>query len=69
MDPARMFKESLTSRTELENSQGQSRCLDPLPAISGLPGTSITVTLSPSAILNRLTCIIGPASISFKSER
>lgn len=24
MDPARMFKESLTSRPELENSQGQS---------------------------------------------
>jgi hypothetical protein len=23
MDPARMFKESLTSRPELENSQGQ----------------------------------------------
>ena len=31
MDPARMFKESLTSRPELENSQGQqpisSACL------------------------------------------
>ena len=25
MDPARMFKESLTSRPELENSQGQTR--------------------------------------------
>jgi hypothetical protein len=25
MDPARMFKESLTSRPELENSQGQKR--------------------------------------------
>ena len=25
MDPARMFKESLTSRPELENSQGQNR--------------------------------------------
>ena len=25
MDPARMFKESLTSRPELENSQGHSR--------------------------------------------
>ncbi|MGY3354341.1 hypothetical protein ACVWZK_001004 [Bradyrhizobium sp. GM0.4] len=24
MDPARMFKESLTSRPELENSQGQN---------------------------------------------
>ena len=24
MDPARMFKESLTSRPELENSQGHS---------------------------------------------
>jgi hypothetical protein len=24
MDPARMFKESLTSRPELENSQGQT---------------------------------------------
>ena len=37
MDPARMFKESLTSRPELENSQGQKRkCLrwhrmSPLP--------------------------------------
>jgi hypothetical protein len=28
MDPARMFKESLTSRPELENSQGQSRQYD-----------------------------------------
>ncbi len=25
MDPARMFKESLTSRPELENSQGHKR--------------------------------------------
>jgi len=25
MDPARMFKESLASRPELENSQGQKR--------------------------------------------
>jgi hypothetical protein len=25
MDPARIFKESLTSRPELENSQGQYR--------------------------------------------
>jgi hypothetical protein len=25
MDPARMFKESLTSRPELENNQGHSR--------------------------------------------
>ena len=25
MDPARMFKESLTSRPELENSQGQKQ--------------------------------------------
>jgi hypothetical protein len=28
MDPARMFKESLTSRPELENSQGQQRRFD-----------------------------------------
>jgi hypothetical protein len=29
MDPARMFKESLTSRPELENSQGHQRqCAD-----------------------------------------
>jgi len=27
MDPARMFKESLTSRPELENSQGHLRTL------------------------------------------
>jgi len=27
MDPARMFKESLTSRPELENSQGQKQTL------------------------------------------
>lgn len=27
MDPARTFKESLTSRPELENSQGQKRAL------------------------------------------
>jgi hypothetical protein len=33
MDPARMFKESLTSRPELENSQGQTR---PIPAFWGM---------------------------------
>jgi hypothetical protein len=37
MDPARMFKESLTSRPELENSQGQSRHFGRRPTTSGLP--------------------------------
>jgi hypothetical protein len=37
MDPARMFKESLTSRPELENSQGQSRPNWAVCAMSGLP--------------------------------
>jgi hypothetical protein len=37
MDPARMFKESLTSRPELENSQGQSRPFHPNANESGLP--------------------------------
>jgi hypothetical protein len=32
MDPARMFKESLTSRPELENSQGQKQ---PMPTQRG----------------------------------
>jgi hypothetical protein len=36
MDPARMFKESLTSRPELENNQGQKRRFDPLPVTSDL---------------------------------
>src|SRR6185503_1030487 len=37
MDPARMFKESLTSRPELENSQGHSRRFGRTTATSGLP--------------------------------
>ena len=37
MDPARTFKESLTSRPELENSQGQSRHFDSAPRTSALP--------------------------------
>jgi hypothetical protein len=37
MDPARMFKESLTSRPELENSQGQSRRFGAVSVMSGLP--------------------------------
>jgi hypothetical protein len=37
MDPARMFKESLTSRPELENSQGQSRRFDARIQTSSLP--------------------------------
>src|ERR1700751_4838719 len=37
MDPARMFKESLTSRPELENSQGHSRRFGGVPMTSGLP--------------------------------
>jgi hypothetical protein len=44
MDPARMFKESLTSRPELENSQGQSRTSADESAESVLilePSTSI----------------------------
>jgi hypothetical protein len=40
MDPARMFKESLTSRPELENSQGQSRRFDCVPPTSALPPKS-----------------------------
>jgi hypothetical protein len=45
MDPARMFKESLTSRPELENSQGQSRRFAPPPMTSGLPPKADTVTV------------------------
>ena len=30
MDPARMFKESLTSRPELENSQGHKQTFSPV---------------------------------------
>jgi hypothetical protein len=37
MGPARMFKESLTSRPELENSQGQKRHLRGRPVTSDLP--------------------------------
>lgn len=37
MDPARMFKESLTSLPELENSQGQSRWSAPESGSSGPP--------------------------------
>lgn len=37
MDPARMFKESLTSLPELENSQGQSRWSAPEPALQVHP--------------------------------
>jgi hypothetical protein len=40
MDPARMFKESLTSRPELENSQGQQRPFRAWAVRSGLPSTS-----------------------------
>jgi len=40
MDPARMFKESLTSRPELENSLGQSRHFGREPFSSGLPRRS-----------------------------
>jgi hypothetical protein len=37
MDPARMFKESLTSRPELENRIGQKRSSWPRNPTSGLP--------------------------------
>jgi hypothetical protein len=37
MDPARMFKESLTSRLELENSQGHSRPNWAIRATSAFP--------------------------------
>jgi hypothetical protein len=37
MDPARMFKESLTSRPELENSQGQIRKSGRATGQSALP--------------------------------
>ena len=37
MDPARMLKESLTSRPELENSQGQQRTSRPSCGMSVLP--------------------------------
>ena len=37
MDPARIFKESLTSRPELENSQGQNRKSAFVIARSALP--------------------------------
>ena len=40
MDPARMFKESLTSCPELENSQGQSRRFAPSLTTSTLPPTA-----------------------------
>jgi hypothetical protein len=37
MDPARMLKESLTSRPELENSQGHFRKFGLVTEMSGLP--------------------------------
>src|SRR6476660_8066710 len=40
MDPARMLKESLTSRPELENSQGQTRKSRRLPVRSVLSPTT-----------------------------
>jgi hypothetical protein len=46
MGPARMFKESLTSRPELENSQGQKRHFEHRPITSGLPPrTDLTPSL------------------------
>jgi hypothetical protein len=39
MDPARMFKESLTSRPELENSQGHRRRSATEARTSALPQT------------------------------
>jgi hypothetical protein len=44
MDPARTFKESLTSRPELENGQGLSRRLDRTTATFGLPPATGTVS-------------------------
>jgi hypothetical protein len=58
MDPARMFKESLTSRPELENSQGHSRRFDDVRAMSGLPPiatemrTSLEVRFVPIVLKN-----------------
>ena len=37
MDPARLFKESLTSRPELENSQGQSLPFVLVQSVSASP--------------------------------
>jgi len=41
MDPARMFKESLTSRPELENSQGQKLPFSSAQAMSGLAAEAV----------------------------
>ena len=45
MDPARMFKESLTSRPELENSQGHLRRFGDVPTTSALPLETDNVTV------------------------
>jgi hypothetical protein len=37
MDPARMFRESLTSRPELENSQGHLQTFGEFKRMSALP--------------------------------
>lgn len=44
MDPARMFKESLTSRPELENSQGHKRQSTQAQPASGLPSIADIAT-------------------------
>ena len=46
MDPARMFKESLTSRPELENSQGQKRRFGRGRAMSGLAPTTVVLNIA-----------------------